>query len=101
MEVPLFDVENKGASTDRVKEKLQSMGAVRFHATAVHGADPVKVERELLMALDRMEHRAVYRHVSKHDPLVHRLWWPVVDFFRTLKYDLFRRRKFLRTLDQQ
>lgn len=100
--MPHFDVVNPGAYTDKVKAKVEDTfgtGVKRYHVTAAPGADPVKVEREMMMALDRMKHGAVYRVADKHDGWFARLTWPVVDRFRVIKYKLLHERAFLKSLN--
>ncbi len=95
---PFYDINNPGSKTDRIKSELSAMGVKRFHATCAHGADPSKVERELLMAFDRIKHGAVRRVTTRHDRLIDRLVWPVVDQFRIFVYVAFKQRKFINSL---
>lgn len=64
------------------------MGVKKFHASAVHGADPRAVERELLMSFDRIKHGAQLRVYPKPS-----IFGRIADHLRIASYNLFRARQ--------
>lgn len=95
---PLYDVENPGSRTDLVREDLAKMGAQRFHVTAVPGADPAQLEREVLLSFDMMRHNAMI-HFPLHAGRLRRWAAWIAGTARILWYKIFRLRAAKREIE--